>query len=33
MIKKNGEMSRYENHIESGLGTKNGVFKVYLDSM
>ena len=26
-------MSRYENHIETGSGTKNGLFKVYLDYM
>jgi hypothetical protein len=25
------EMSRYENHIETGLGTKNGLFKVCPD--
>jgi hypothetical protein len=27
------EMSRYENHIETGLGTKNGLFEVYPDYM
>jgi hypothetical protein len=25
-------MSRYENHIETDLGSENGLFKVYLDS-
>jgi hypothetical protein len=25
-------MSRYENHIETGLGKKKGLFKIYLDS-
>jgi len=25
-------MSRYENHIETRLATKNGLFGVYLDS-
>jgi len=26
------EKARYEYHIETGLGAKNGLFKVYLDS-